>query len=118
MLGSRAIGFQLDGLTAGTVSRGHKILSPGPFQIGEASGYVSDLRRRKVMVDTGERNRLIRRRLIKRAADAGYRLLPDDELLDKVVQMVEWPGVYSGEFPAEPEEQRSASVGEMAGEPG
>ncbi|MFC2076405.1 glycine--tRNA ligase subunit beta [candidate division KSB1 bacterium] len=99
--GSRPIPLNLGGLTAGAVSQGHKFLHPGPLRIKSASSYPADLKDRKIMVDPEDRRKLINRRSKKAARTAGGVLLTDTDLLEKVVNMVEWPGVYSGTFPAD-----------------
>jgi glycyl-tRNA synthetase beta chain len=99
--GSRPIPFTLGGMTAGAVSQGHKFLQPGPFRIRSASSYPADLKDHKIMADPVDRRKLVNGRLKQTARTTGGVLLKDEDLLEKVINMVEWPGVYSGEFPTE-----------------
>jgi glycyl-tRNA synthetase beta chain len=99
MLDGETIPLEVDGVRAGKVSRGHRILSDNSVTIARAgSSYVDSLRAAKVL-GRGEREHQIRK-----ALDAATRTVPgarwreDKALLDTVVNLTEFPSVILGSF--------------------
>jgi glycyl-tRNA synthetase beta chain len=99
MLDGETIPVEFDGIRAGKVSRGHRILSDGAVTIsGAGSGYIDALRGAKVL-GRGEREHQIRK-----ALDAATRTIPgarwreDQALLDTVVNLTEFPSAILGGF--------------------
>jgi glycyl-tRNA synthetase beta chain len=99
MLDGETIPLEFDGIWAGKLSRGHRILSPGGVTISRAgSAYVDALRSAKVL------GRPDREQQIRKALDAATRTIPgarwreDKSLLDTVVNLTEFPSVILGGF--------------------
>jgi glycyl-tRNA synthetase beta chain len=99
MLDGETIPLEFDGIWAGKISRGHRILSPGGVTISRAgSSYVDALRAAKVL------GRAEREQQIRKALDAATRTIPgarwreDKSLLDTVVNLTEFPSVILGGF--------------------
>ena len=99
MLDGETIPLEVDGVRAGKVSRGHRILSDNSVTIARAgSSYIDSLRAAKVL-GRGEREHQIRK-----ALDAATRTVPgarwreDKALLDTVVNLTEFPSVIRGSF--------------------
>ncbi len=99
MLDGETLPMEFDGIRAGNVSRGHRILTDAPVTIpGPGSAYVDSLRAAKVL-GRGEREHRIRK-----ALDAATRTIPgahwreDKPLLDTVVNLTEYPSVILGGF--------------------
>ena len=99
MLDGETIPLEFDGIWAGKLSRGHRILSPGGVTISRAgSSYVDALRAAKVL------GRAEREQQIRKALDAATRTIPgarwreDKSLLDTVVNLTEFPSVILGGF--------------------
>jgi glycyl-tRNA synthetase beta chain len=99
MLDGETIPLEFDGIRAGNISRGHRILSDGDVTIPRAgSAYVDILRRAKVL------GREEREQQIRKALDAATRTIPgarwreDKALLDSVVNLTEFPSVILGGF--------------------
>jgi glycyl-tRNA synthetase beta chain len=99
MLDDETIPLEFDGISAGNVSRGHRILSDGGVIISRAgSAYVDALRAAKVL------GRVEREHQIRKALDAAMRSIPgarwreDKSLLDTVVNLTEFPSVIMGGF--------------------
>jgi len=101
LLDQDVIPLNIDGIHAGNVSRGHRILSRGHFLIPAAAAYVDTLREAKVL------GREEREHRIRKALDACTRTIPgarwreDKELLDTVVNLTEFPSVILGSFDRE-----------------
>src|SRR5216683_1628012 len=99
MLDEEVIRLEFGGIRAEKTSRGHRSLSNGTVTIGRAgTGYVDALRDAKVL------GRDEREQQIRKALDAatrtigGARWREDKALLDKVVNLTEFPSVVLGNF--------------------
>jgi len=99
MLDGETLSMEFDGIRAGNVSRGHRILTDAPVTIpGPGSAYVNSLRAAKVL------GRAEREHQIRKALDAATRTIPgarwreDKPLLDTVVNLTEYPSVILGGF--------------------
>jgi glycyl-tRNA synthetase beta chain len=99
MLDGETIPLEFDGIRAGNVSRGHRILSRGEVAIPRAgSAYVEALRSAKVL-GRAEREQQIRKALDAATRTiAGARWREDKSLLDTVVNLTEFPSVILGGF--------------------
>jgi glycyl-tRNA synthetase beta chain len=91
MLDREVVPLEFDGVSAGNISRGHRILADEPVTIPAA----------KVL------GRPQREQQIRKALDAATRAIPharwreDKNLLDTVVNLTEWPSVILGNFDRE-----------------
>ena len=99
MLDGETIPLEFDGIWAGRISRGHRILADGGVTISRAGcGYVDALRVAKVL------GRSEREQQIRKALDVATRTIPgarwreDKWLLDTVVNLTEFPSVILGGF--------------------
>jgi glycyl-tRNA synthetase beta chain len=99
MLDGETIPLEFDGIWAGNISHGHRILSSGAVTISRAgSAYVDALRAAKVL-GRAEREQQIRKALdVATRAIAGARWREDKSLLDTVVNLTEFPSVVLGGF--------------------
>lgn len=79
------------GLVASDLTEGHRIMAPGAFAVHSFKEYEAGLRERKVILDAGERARLIRDGIAGLAAREGLQVVPDEGLLAEVAGLVEWP---------------------------
>jgi glycyl-tRNA synthetase beta chain len=68
LFGSEVIPFELAGVKSGRVSRGHRFLSQGDFEIPEAGSYEKACAQNFVMVDQEERRRTIQAQIEKVAS--------------------------------------------------
>jgi glycyl-tRNA synthetase beta chain len=110
MLDGEVIPLEFDGIFAGNISRGHRVLSKGEVKISNAVGavYVDALRSAKVL------GRAEREYQIRKALDAATHTIPDARwradktLLDTAVNLTEFPsailGSFDSQFLALPEE--------------
>ncbi|MCL6612801.1 MAG: glycine--tRNA ligase subunit beta [Peptococcaceae bacterium] len=98
LYGDEVIRFSLAGLEAGRTTRGHRFLSPDPIELRDARDYFNVLKEAFVLVDPGERKNLIRIQVDTAAGAAGGRVEDDEELLDEVNNLVEYPTAFTGRF--------------------
>lgn len=100
VLDGKPLPLEVAGVRAGTTSRGHRLLAPGPVEV-DAASYLQRLRERKVLADPQERREEVRRQAEAVAAAGGGRLVARPSLLDEVAGLVEWPTALEGRFPEE-----------------
>lgn len=99
LYGDTVVEFSLDGLNSGRVSYGHRFLSGGPVAIARPEEYFQLMEASYVIVDPAKRRELIREQMEKLAAAAGGQVPADEELLEEVVNLVEYPTAFCGTFP-------------------
>jgi len=98
MLGEEIVPFDVDGISAGATTVGHRFHHPGAITVGGASDYVEKLRACHVIVDQDERERIIREGAAAAAAEAGLQLLEDEGLVVENAGLTEWPVPLIGRF--------------------
>ena len=97
LLGEDVIDAEVYGIQTGRETRGHRFHAPGPLYLKHPSQYRDRLRDvGRVIVDFDERRDLIVEQI--KASDVGGHPVLDDNLLDEVTAMVEWPTVVTGHF--------------------
>ncbi len=101
MLGTDLIPFEIDGLKSSDMSYGHRFLSPEAIAVKDPSAYLPLLLKNYVIADVNERRKIILNEMKKNELAMNYRLHEDDELLDTVTSLVEYPTVILGSFDAE-----------------
>ena len=90
--------FEVDGIHAGNVTRGHRFLSPAAFSVKRFDDYVQKLFNAKVVLDADRRKNIILEDAKSLAFAQGLELIEDDGLLEEVAGLVEWPVVLMGTF--------------------
>ncbi len=84
---------------AGNTTRGHRFHSSGSIAIEQPSDYEHLLRDAgHVMADFGSRRAKIREQVAATGKSLGGEALLDEELLDEVTALVEWPSPVAGRF--------------------
>ncbi len=102
MLNGDEVLLSLDGIKSGRVSYGHRILSAGLLTLNDPGSYIEELRRGNVLVDPEERRKTIIQAVQKAAgAVSGSCRRLNEDLLDEVVNLTEWPQAILGEFSPE-----------------
>ncbi|HTC19173.1 MAG TPA: glycine--tRNA ligase subunit beta, partial [Stellaceae bacterium] len=92
----KVLKLDLDGVPVGNTTLGHRFLSSGEISVRDLKDYRAKLKAAKVVLDSGERRKLIEASLVKAAASAKLTVRPDEGLLDEVAGLVEWPVVLIG----------------------
>jgi glycyl-tRNA synthetase beta chain len=97
LYGPRVLRFELEHLQSGPFTRGHRFLAPAEIRLKDAAEYEKKLAAAGVVLSFEARRESLRKQLEKAAAKAG-RLVPDEELLDTVTNLLEKPFVLAGSF--------------------
>lgn len=90
--------FEIEGVTSGLTSRGHRFNYPEPFEAHTLGQLVTELRKREVEPDAAVRESLIRAEA--KRISSGTPEMPQP-LVDENVFLTEWPMPLEGEFPLE-----------------
>ncbi|RJX19350.1 MAG: glycine--tRNA ligase subunit beta [Ammonifex sp.] len=99
LYGDKVIDFNIDGLKSGRDSQGHRFLAAGAVPVKDPADYFKRLAAGFVIVDPAERRRIIWEQVERLAAAEKGLVRRDEELLDEVVNMVEYPTAFRGSFP-------------------
>lgn len=98
LLDDTVIPVEFATIQSGNVSRGHRFLSNGDFTIPNAESYEKACEENFVMVDQDKRRSLIKKQLFDLADQKNAHIVWDDELLEEINYLVEWPTALCGEF--------------------
>ena len=83
--------FELDGVKSSNITWGHRFLSRGRFQIKEVSDFRNLLENNFVIVDQEQRRKIILEGIRRLAALVEGRPIEDEELIETVNFLVEYP---------------------------
>jgi glycyl-tRNA synthetase beta chain len=97
----RVIPFEIDGVTSGNKTSGHRFLSRGQIRIRNFQDYIEKLEERYVIVDQHRRRELVTGLAAEAAATVGGKPVFDDELVEMVTSLVEYPTAVCGRFEQE-----------------
>lgn len=101
LFGTEVVPFELEGLVSGRHTYGHRFLSRGPHEIREPGEYFECLREAYVIADHREREELIWRQVTELAAREGGYVERDEDLLQEINFLVEYPTPLCGTFAEE-----------------
>lgn len=97
LLDQEIVPINFVGIQADRVSRGHRFLGQDVL-IQTATDYLAALKAQYVVVDFDERKSLIQAQLEALGQEKGWQIPIDQDLLEEVTAIVEWPTVFYGEF--------------------
>jgi len=98
IFGDALVECEVDGLTSGTVTMGHRFHHSGEITLSGADDYAPKLRAAHVIVDHAEREDIVRTGAAKAAANAGLQLVEDEGLVVENAGLTEWPVPLLGRF--------------------
>ncbi len=96
--GAEVVPVDVDGITSGNTTRGHRFLAPDAFSVTSFEDYEAKLKRAKVMLRPDERADMIWNDATNQAFALGLEVVEDRGLLTEVAGLVEWPVVLLGQI--------------------
>ena len=96
--GNQVVPFTLEDITSGKVSRGHRYLGSEQLEIPCAEDYLAVMERDFVIVDQNRRQAMIVEQMKQLAASVDGTVEIDEELLEEVLYLVEYPTALMGNF--------------------
>jgi glycyl-tRNA synthetase beta chain len=101
LFGGVVIPFEIGDIQSGNVTFGHRFMHSSPIQVNDFHSYLHKTREAFVIVDPVERGKRIEEEMIREAAVVSGRILKDEELLNEVNFLVEYPVALCGTFDKE-----------------
>ena len=98
LLDEEVIPVEFATVKSGNVTRGHRFLGADEITIKNPASYVETLKENFVMVDQDSRRELISKQLHDMAASKNASIVWDDDLLEEINYLVEWPTALCGGF--------------------
>ena len=98
LFGGEVVPFEVNPIRSGNVTYGHRFMNPGPLTVKDFQSYLQKTREAFVIVDPLERKRKIEDEMIREGARVSGRVLKDEDLLDEVSFLVEYPVALCGGF--------------------
>src|SRR4030067_369859 len=98
LYGNKPIKFEVANVKSSNMSRGHRFMSPGAIVVEDKESYLHQLEASYVIVDPSKRRKIIIEQIEQIAKEKGGSVLKDDELIDTVTFLVEYPAAICGDF--------------------
>ncbi|MEY8415393.1 glycyl-tRNA synthetase beta chain [Tissierella praeacuta DSM 18095] len=101
LLDDEIVPFNLEGIEASNITKGHRFLGSSRIVINHVNEYIESLRQNFVILDQAERKDIIKYGCEKLAKEKGGNLQQDENLLDEVTNIVEYPTPMIGRIKEE-----------------
>ncbi len=102
------IEFEVEGYKSSLKSRGHRFFGEEEFTVNSICDYFEKIRKANVIVNIEERKNMIVDMINKNCVAAGEKVMIEEELLEEVTNLVEYPypivGSFNSEFLEVPQE--------------
>ncbi|MDY6882140.1 MAG: glycine--tRNA ligase subunit beta, partial [Pseudomonadota bacterium] len=98
LYGSEVVNVSVLGLTSGRVVQGHRFHGEGRFELDHADNYASALEQQYVLADFEARKDKVRQQLEDAAKNLSLKPDYNEELLEEIASLVEWPVVLQAGF--------------------
>ncbi len=98
LYGGQTVPFRLENISSGNKSYGHRFMNPGTFEVTDFADFIKKAREHSVIVDPEERKTIIRTETENAARGVSGIVVGNDELLEEVTFLVEYPSAVCGSF--------------------
>lgn len=98
LLGTAVIPVEFAGVRSSNFSRGHRFLGERGVLVQHPADYIKNLEDNFVIVDQDKRRDMITKQLHDLAASKNATIVWDDDLLEEVLYLVEYPTALCGSF--------------------
>jgi glycyl-tRNA synthetase beta chain len=99
--GGETVPFRLENITSGNRTFGHRFMSPKFAVVKDFKDYLLKTKENFVIVDSQERKKIIQHETARAAAAVSGSVLHNEDLLETVVYLTEYPSVVCGSFDQE-----------------
>lgn len=96
--GGEVVPCHVNEVASGLATRGHRFMAPATLEPKTFAGYLDSLRQAHVLADLTERREAVRQEVAGAAKRLGGQILPDEELVEIVTNLVEKPHAVCGSF--------------------
>ena len=98
LMDEEVIDFEIEGIKTGNITKGHRFLGSSAIVINTPDEYEAKLKENFVILDDEQRKALILEQCKAVADSLGGTLMMDEDLLEEVNYIVEYPTAFYGEF--------------------
>ncbi|WP_455538600.1 glycine--tRNA ligase subunit beta [Terrisporobacter sp.] len=98
LLNDKVIDIDLEGIKSSNVTKGHRFLGEREFEVNSVEDYFKKLEKNYIVIDQYKRKEMIKEQAIEVAASLGGKVELDDDLLEEITFLVEYPTAFYGEF--------------------
>lgn len=98
LLDDEILKFDAEGIRVSNITKGHRSLGSDHIVVDKIENYEKLLRENYVILSYKERRDIILRGLNKHDMEKGGEYMKDDELLDEIINIVEYPTVLIGDI--------------------
>jgi glycyl-tRNA synthetase beta chain len=98
LFNGQVVPFRFGHLESGNLSRGHRFMAPETFPVTGMENYLAEAEKRFVIPEPEKRKEIIAAEIKKIAGRLGGVLNLDEELLNEVAHLVEYPSPICGSF--------------------
>ncbi|WP_417202044.1 glycine--tRNA ligase subunit beta [Acetoanaerobium sticklandii] len=98
LMGEEVVDFEIEGIKTGNITKGHRFLGSSEIVINTPDEYEAKLKENFVILDDEQRKALILEQCKAVADSLGGTLMMDEDLLEEVNYIVEYPTAFYGEF--------------------
>ncbi|MEK6656854.1 MAG: glycine--tRNA ligase subunit beta [Nitrospirota bacterium] len=98
LYGNKPVKFEVANVKSSNMSKGHRFMSPGAFVVEDKESYLHQLESNYVIVEPAKRRKMIIEQIEQIAKEKGGSVLKDEELIDTVTFLVEYPAAICGDF--------------------
>lgn len=98
LLDDKVLDFDAEGIEVGNITKGHRTLGSDKIVIENISEYEAKLKENYVILRGKDRRDIILKGLNSVSSQVGGEYMKDEDLLDEVVNIVEYPTVLVGEI--------------------
>ena len=101
LLNNEILDIDLEGIKSSNITRGHRFLGEREFEVNSVEEYFEKLDKNFVVLDQHKRKEMIRKQAIEVAKSLGGEVELDEDLLEEITFLVEYPTAFYGEFDEE-----------------
>ncbi len=98
ILDEEVIDFEYAKVKASNKTNGHRILGKRNIEVKSFEDYAKKLEENLVIVDFKKRKQLIEEKIKSFEGKTGFKAIKDEDLLDEIIHLVEYPYIVEGEF--------------------
>ena len=98
LLNDNVLDVNLEGIKASNVTKGHRFLGEREFEVNSVEDYFEKLEKNYIILDQHKRKAMIKEQAIEVANSLGGEVELDDDLLEEITFLVEYPTAFYGEF--------------------
>lgn len=98
LFNEQVVDFTINDLSAANTTRGHRFMSTKTVAVTDFANYLDVLRGEHVIADIKERRQIVDTEVTTAAGKSGNKVVPDNDLLDTITNLVEFPVGVAGSF--------------------